>query len=77
MRRFCKTIMILSIIILFICGRKAEPNKAEPSEAESSEAESSEAEAYEAKTEPSASPVENMMEVEVVRAQGKIYLHSL
>ena len=50
MRKFRKTIIILSIIILFISGCKAEP---------------SEAEAYEAKTEPSASPVENMMEVEV------------
>lgn len=60
MRRFRKTIIILSIIILFISGCKAEPSKAEPSEAEIYEAE-----AYEAETEPSASPVENMMEVEV------------
>ena len=55
MRRFRKTIIILSIIILFISGCKAEP----------SEAETYEAEAYEAEIEPSASPVENMMEVEV------------
>lgn len=55
LRRFRKTIIILSIIILFISGCKAEP----------SEAETYEAETYEAETEPSASPVENMIEVEV------------
>ena len=55
MRRFRKTIIILSIIILFISGCKAEPSETEVYEAET----------YEAETEPSASPVENMMEVEV------------
>ena len=49
LRRFRKTIIILSIIILFISGCKVEP---------------SEAEAYEAETEPSASPVENVVEIE-------------
>ena len=55
MRRFRKTIIILSIIILFISGCKAEPSETEVYEAET----------YEAETEPSASPVENMIEVEV------------